>query len=125
MEVLLTIAIVGMSLAPAFLMQATAVENLYRSSRLLRLLFPIKNFWLESSVKGVGQQEDEKPGGVITQKKELTSPRTTLTYKLSPLGKKSVLKDFKGLHKAETFGRVRNERESFVGFVYVPEKKKK
>jgi len=128
MEVLLTIALVGMSLAPAFIMVSSTMRPLYAFSRRLQLLFPIKNFWVSKTSKvdpsSPVLSSVEGPDKSAFKTKEITRPTGTLTYKLTPVGEKSALKKIKGMHRAEVIGRSRNTKETLVGFVYRPEKKK-
>jgi len=121
MEVLLTIALVGMSLAPAFVMQSSTMRNLYNYSARLRLFFPIKNFWLDRISKLDPKLEVSKE----PESRKITRPSGTLTYKLTPIGENSAFKKIKGIHRVEVVGRSRRTKESLVSFIYRPEKKKK
>ena len=118
MEIMITIAIVGASLAVAFTLQSTILRGLYRASASIRLLFPVKDFWVETTFK----QLEKKEG---TDQKQVTNPSATITQKLTKVGERSVLKDVKDLKKNEVSGRSRRTRESIIGFVYRPEHGKK
>jgi len=121
MEVLLTIALVGMALAPAYMMEGTIQRSLSRYSARIRLLYHIKNFWTEVVWKIADEKETER-----TDKRQVSNPSATLTYRLSPVGENSSLKKIKGMHKVQVTGKsTRNARESIVGFVYKPEREKK
>ena len=120
MEVLLTIAIVGMVITPILMLQTNALRGLYRFSSRITLLFPAKNFLMESVVQAP-QKKDQK----VTEKKEITSPRATLTYTQRPVGKNSAFKDIKDLHRASVVAESsRKAKESIVHFIYQPERKK-
>jgi len=116
MEVLLTIAIVGMVITPVLMLQTNALRGLYRFSSRIALLFPAKNFLMESVVQAP-QKKD--------QKEEITNPRATLTYTKRPVGKNSAFKDVKDLHRASVAAESsRKAKESIVHFIYQPERKK-
>ena len=121
MEVLVTIAIVGMVITPIFMLQTNVLHALYRVSGKARLLFPVKNA-LEKAVVEVPEKKEQE----ISKTEQITDPAGTLTYTMRKVGDTSVLKDVKDLYFNEVQVRsIRGERESMVVFVYKPERKKK
>jgi len=133
MEVLLTIALVGMALAPAYMMQSTTMRQVYKFSEQLRLLFPMKNFWTETTRKTLEskKQDDAKDpsspsASSDTVVKKITRPSGTVTYKMRPVGENSALKKIKGMQKVQVTGKTtRGQQGTLVGFVYKPEQEKK
>lgn len=121
MEVLVTIAIVGMVITPIFMLQTSVLRALYRVSAQARLLFPVKNA-LEEAVDEMPTQREQE----VSRKEEITNPAGTLTYTMRKVGAASALKDVKDIYFNQVLVRsIRGERESMVGFVYKPERKKK
>jgi len=121
MEVMVTIAIVGLVLAPVFMLQSSAMRGLQRLSREIRLLFSAKNVLVDSFQKVSFAKDEEE-----TETKRISNPPATLTYKRAKVGKNSAFKDMKNLYSSDV--RIRSsraERESIIGFVYKPEKEKK
>lgn len=120
-EVLVTIAIVGMIITPLFVLQASALRALYKTSAQTRMLFPLQNELQEQAEKIVDRQEQE-----ITEQKESTNPPGKLTYKMHALAPTSELKDIKDLcYTQANMLLPSNDKESMVMFVYKPEQKKK
>lgn len=119
MEVLVTIAIVGMVITPIFMLQTSVLRALYRVSAQARLLFPVKNKLEELCAQAPTQKEQE-----ISKKEQITNPAGTLTYTMRKVGGTSALKDVKDMYFNEVLVRsTRGERESMVCFVYKPERK--
>lgn len=123
MEVLLTIALVGLSLSPAFLMQSTTMRSVFQFSNRIRLLFPVKNFFFEKVFKGEqkGPEEKSKP----EMSRQISRPAGTVTYKTKPVGQNSALKNIKGMQRVEVVGRTLRTQETLIGFIYKPEREKK
>ena len=120
MEVLLTVAIIGLMLAPVFALQSVALRGLYRYSARLRALFPAKAFLVTALADVSDKKED-----TFTEKKEITNPTATLTYNSKRVGEQSALKKQKGMVRNEVSVKVpRQKKETLVGFVYKPERKK-
>jgi len=118
-EVLLTIAIVGMVITPVLMLQTNALRGLRRYSSRMRLLFPAKNFLMESVVQTPETKEPEAP-----KKKEITNPKATLAYAKRPVEKDSAFKDIPNVHRVRVTARSPRAKESIVGFIYQPERKK-
>lgn len=118
-EVLVTIAIVGMVIAPIFMLQSNMLRALYRVSTQARLLFPVKNA-LEKTLVGVSTQTERE----VSRQEEIKNPAGTLRYTVRKIGDASALKNVKDMYFNEVQVRsIRGERESMVGFVYKPERK--
>lgn len=121
MEVMVTIAIVGLAIAPILMMQSASLRALRQYSSQIRLLFPVKNFWMEMTAKSFDKKETE-----FTEKRQINNPAASSTYKASKVGENSVFKGIKHIYKSElTAKTLRGTRESIVGFVYKPEREKK
>ena len=121
MEVLITIAIVGLVIAPVFILQGNALKALYKISAQTRMLFPLNN-----ELKEQLEQIYEREGEEFTEQKDIKIPDGKLTYKMRKVVQTSELKDIKDLYFNEAQMLLkRGDRESMVMFIYKPERKKK
>jgi len=126
MEVLVTIAIVGMTLVPLFMTQSNALRGVYRYAQRLRLIVPAKNFFVDIFSKKKEQSDDGEKKEVEIEEKEITDPAAKLTHKKRKLTENSAFKKIKDLEVHEVIVRgTRGGRESIIGWVYKPERKKK
>ena len=126
MEVLLTIAIIGMTLVPLFMMQTNALRGVYRYAQRLRLIFPAKNFMVDVFAGKTKQPEEKEKADSGTQKEKLKIPPAQLTHKWRKPKENSSLKKLKNMQVHEVIVRgTRGGRESIIGCVYKPERKKK
>ena len=121
MEVMFTIAIVGIALAPIFVLQTNSLRGLRKFSDKIKLIFPAKNFFIDSSNKKHKSEEKK-----IMEKKDITKPTATLTYTEKKIGEKGAFSNIGNINVGEVRIRsARGVRESIVGFIYKPEQEKK
>ncbi len=121
MEVLITIAIVGLVIAPVFILQRNVLRSLYTTSAQTRMLFPIQNELHEQLEKLYDRQEEE-----FSENKDIKNPDGKLAYKMRKVVPTSELKDIKDLYFTEAQVLLkRGDRESMVLFIYKSERKKK
>jgi len=102
-----------------FRILSPALFPFYLPSSRITLLFPAKNFLMESVVQASQEKEQE-----VTEKKEITNPRATLTYTKRLVDKNSAFKDIKDLHRVKVTAQSSRAKESIVQFIYQPERKK-
>lgn len=120
-EVLVTIAIVGLTIAPVFILQGNVLKVLYKISAQTRMLFPIQNE-LKSQAEEIAGREQEE----FTEQKDIKIPDGKLTYKMRKVVPTSELKEIKDLYFTQVQMQLkRGDRESMVMFIYKPERKKK
>lgn len=123
-EVMLSIMIAAVILAPIFLMHTTIMQRVNKSSRAYDALILCKNFLNEAR-----QKQEPDVQNFSLQKKEPVLD-TSLTYSLDKgVDQKSTLAALKGLHReVVTISWQENEQkkeEQLIGFVYKkPEQKK-
>jgi len=105
MEVMLTIALVGMALAPMFALQTSAMRSLYRYSVRWQLILPLKNRLIDEFTKMAPQEKKD----------------ARITYKKSKVSDRSAFKEIKDLYKQEVASKpVRGRQESIISFIYQP-----
>lgn len=120
-EVLLAVAVVGLTLTPIYLSQSTAMRQSAVYSRLLARVFAAKKVLLESEF---ALPEPLQPTQVA---KKIDNPPTTFTYQLKKLPEQSSLKKFKNIWvESVSWPDERNAKRQnrLVTFIFKPEQKK-
>jgi prepilin-type N-terminal cleavage/methylation domain-containing protein len=120
-EVLLAVAIIGLTLTPIYLSQSTAMRQSALYSRLLGRVFAAKKVLLESELS---LPEPLQP---IKVTKKIDDPSTTFAYELRKMPEQSSLKKFKNIWvESVSWPDERNPKrqQRLVTFIYKPEQKK-
>jgi len=102
-EVLITLAIIGMVLTPLIIAQSTALRSITTLSRRMTRFIYAKNFLLESSFKLLFEKKEQEKEA--KQVGELKDPPMKLTYELKQVSENSALARFKGLKIGTVFMR--------------------
>ncbi len=114
MEIMITIAIVGLMLVPVFMMQSSTFRALSRYSSRMRLLFSAKNSLIqeidkEHATKKLSEKQGQKEG-----------------VERSKVDQSLAFKNIKNLYKHTVKVRSsRGQKESIIGFTYKPGQEKK
>lgn len=120
-EVLLAVAIIGLTLTPIYLSQSTAMRQSALYSRLLARVFAAKKILLESEFS---LPEPLQPTRIS---KKIDDPPTTFAYELKKIPEQSSLKKFKNVWvESVSWPDERNPKrqQRIVTFIYKPEQKK-
>ena len=123
-EVMLAMMIAALTLTPIFLMYATIIRGVNKSSRAYDYIIVCKNFLNEA------RQKQEPNAQSFSLEKKETDFDATLTYSLDKgVGQASALKSLQGLHREKVTiswqEDGRKKEEHLVAFMYKkPEQKK-
>ena len=120
-EVLLAVAIIGLSLAPLFILQDKVSFGVTKYSHHIDLLLRARQFFIESS------QQVAKNTTLLVLEKKIKRPPAVLTYEMKPIADDSPLKKFKHLYIEQVSmawdeGR-RKRKDVLATFCFRPEVK--
>lgn len=117
LEVMITIAILGLAMGPIFILHTSALRSLYRYSGKIRVLFFAKRSLIDFLYESQRKNEDE-----IFEEKLVPKSTVTVTQKIKKVAQNSSLGKIKDLHVVKVTAKSsRKARESIVSFVYRPE----
>lgn len=121
-EVLLSVAIVGLVLTPILMLQSMIVRNTGKHTNNLIRIYEAKKFLLDSEISlapGVDH---------ATQEKKITKPPATLVYEYNKVSQESALKKFKNIYRQMVTIQWRDQsgkhQDRIVLYTYKPESKK-
>ncbi|MDP3889132.1 MAG: prepilin-type N-terminal cleavage/methylation domain-containing protein [bacterium] len=122
-EVLISIAIIGILVTPLFILQGTVFQQVSQMSQRLHRLFFAEHFLIETR-RSV--QDDVRQ---FTLEKKEENPATVLNYTVGPLEKKSSLATIPGLLLERVVIQEPKKKppsvDTIVTFLFKPEQKKK
>lgn len=122
-EVLLSLAIIGMVLTPIFLIQQLVLRRSSSSAHLFSRLIQAKDFLVDQQFENIQEAQG------ATAEKKITNPPTTLIFSSKKLPENSSLKKFKHIMVDSVTmqwieERNRKRQEKLVTFSFKPEESK-
>ena len=121
-EVLLSLAIIGLVLTPIFLIQSTVLRTSSASAHLFTRLMYAKDFLIDQ------QFEHSQESAPAQAELKITAPATTLKFDSQKIPENSALKKIKNVMVESvtmewTDARNKKRREKLVTFAFKPEGK--
>ena len=122
MEVILSLAVIGILLTSLMMVQAKVFKNVMTSSFRIDRFYYIKNMFLETKIKPL---EDEK----TTWQKTIETPSIKLRYDKKPVNPQSELARFTGLFQEVATGQWyewgKEKEYDIIQYQFDPPKKEK
>ena len=121
-EVLLSLAIIGMVLTPIFLIQSLVLRRTSAGARQFTRLIAAKDFLVDQ------QFENIQETNTATAEQKITNPPTTLLFTSKKLPENSALKKFKHIMvdtvTMQWTEQNKKRQENLVTFMFKPEEPK-